>query len=184
MVTQVLRQWRILWILPRAPPRIDVRAIQRRLVEHGFQVTRRTIQRDLAVLARAFPIVADDREKPFGWRWADGAELVCPMPILGIASGAAPEIELRLSVAHAVVRGVLEGLRGREGDACAIETARGIGGRTHVHARVADTCALRRFLLGFGGDVEVIGPASMRADFTRDAASLAARYDRRATMDG
>jgi len=49
------------------------------LADAGFEVTRRTLQRDLAKLAGIYPLVCDERNKPFGWSWsADAAFLDVP----------------------------------------------------------------------------------------------------------
>jgi predicted DNA-binding transcriptional regulator YafY len=65
----LLRQWNMLRLLPRAPGKISVRDLCQRLCDAEFPVTERTIQRDLNELATVFPLVVDDREKPFGWSW-------------------------------------------------------------------------------------------------------------------
>lgn len=69
-------------LLPKGPRRIDTATLEERLRERGFDVHRRTIQRDLVELAGVFPIVSDERTKPYGWRWADDAELRCAIPAL------------------------------------------------------------------------------------------------------
>lgn len=65
----LLRQWHMLHTIPRAPRKISVQAIRARLSESEFSVTARTIQRDLQELSQVFPLVVDDRDKPFGWSW-------------------------------------------------------------------------------------------------------------------
>lgn len=65
----LLRQWTMLRFIPRAPARISVRDLQQRLRDADFVVTTRTIQRDLLELSTVFPLVSDDREKPYGWSW-------------------------------------------------------------------------------------------------------------------
>lgn len=65
----LLRQWNMLRLLPRAPGKISVRDLCQRLRDAEFAVTERTIQRDLNELAAVFPLVVDDRDKPFGWSW-------------------------------------------------------------------------------------------------------------------
>lgn len=65
----LLRQWNMLRMLPRAPGKISVRDLAQRLSDAEFPVTERTIQRDLQELAAVFPLVVDDRDKPFGWSW-------------------------------------------------------------------------------------------------------------------
>lgn len=78
MGATILRQWMILIVLPRPPRRIDTASIESRLRERGIEVHRRTIQRDLLELAEIFPIVADERAKPYGWRWSDDAGELLP----------------------------------------------------------------------------------------------------------
>ena len=72
--TDVLsRQWCLLRHIPRAPARMAAGELCRRLAAEGFEVTERTVQRDLQTLSRSFPIASDERAKPFGWSWARGA---------------------------------------------------------------------------------------------------------------
>lgn len=65
----LLRQWSMLRLLPRAPARITARELCDRLSTADFPVTKRTVERDLNELAGVFPLVVDDREKPYGWSW-------------------------------------------------------------------------------------------------------------------
>src|SRR5687768_2309629 len=65
----LLRQWTMLRLIPRSPARIAVKDLQEQLRDADFLVTRRTVQRDLADLSTVFPLVSDDREKPYGWSW-------------------------------------------------------------------------------------------------------------------
>ena len=65
----LLRQWHMLRAIPRHPRRISVREIRASLDVAGFSVTARTVQRDLMELSNAFPLVSDEREKPYGWSW-------------------------------------------------------------------------------------------------------------------
>ena len=80
MASAIVRQWLILSMLPQRPRRIDTSAIESRLRARGIDVHRRTIQRDLIELAEAFPIIADERAKPFGWRWSDDATFLGQLP--------------------------------------------------------------------------------------------------------
>jgi len=65
----LLRQWHMLRMVPRAPARITVQELCERLCLADFRVTERTVQRDLRELSNVFPVVVDEREKPFGWSW-------------------------------------------------------------------------------------------------------------------
>lgn len=66
----VYRHWLLLQMIPRAPRRIDTKALEAQLHSLGHEVHRRTIQRDLEKLSEIFPLACDDREKPFGWSWS------------------------------------------------------------------------------------------------------------------
>lgn len=65
----VLRQWHMLRLVQRYPQKISMQAIKGVLEVQGFDSTERTIQRNLVEFSRAFPLVVDDRAKPFGWSW-------------------------------------------------------------------------------------------------------------------
>lgn len=67
------RQWLMLQCIPRSPAKVTARELARRLADEGFDVTKRTVERDLAALSRTFPIASDERGKPFGWSWQKDA---------------------------------------------------------------------------------------------------------------
>lgn len=69
----LLRHWHTLRLVPRYPSKITVRDIKNSLFQEGFDVTTRTLQRDLQDLSAIFPLVVDDQEKPFGWSWQKDA---------------------------------------------------------------------------------------------------------------
>lgn len=56
----ILRFLTMLRMLPRAPRKIDTATMERRRRDEGYDVTRRTIQRDLHQLARTFPLLCDE----------------------------------------------------------------------------------------------------------------------------
>lgn len=76
MASATLRQWHLLALLPMGPRRADTATLAAQLAEQGLVVHRRTVQRDLIELSKLFPIVSDERTKPYGWRWADDAALL------------------------------------------------------------------------------------------------------------
>lgn len=80
----LFRQWHMLRYVPRHPRRITVRSIQEQLTLDGFRVSDRTVQRDLLELSRVFPLIVDDREKPFGWSWQKDAKAF-DLPGLSVA---------------------------------------------------------------------------------------------------
>ena len=69
------RQWAVLQAVPRSPLKVTTAEIETRLRDEGFEVSRRTIERDLHALSGRFPLALDDRSKPYGWSWAKGASL-------------------------------------------------------------------------------------------------------------
>ena len=107
MSSAIVRQWWILSMLPVRPRRIDTGVIEAGLRSRGIDVHRRTIQRDLLDLAEVFPIVADDRAKPFGWRWADEAAFVGPVPH---PKGDASTVDVTLRVARAALSTLMASL--------------------------------------------------------------------------
>lgn len=63
------RQWLMLQWIPRHPQRTTARELAERLAAEGYAVSKRTVERDLDSLSAAFPLAADERDKPFGWSW-------------------------------------------------------------------------------------------------------------------
>lgn len=171
MGSAIVRQWHLLTLLPMGPRRIDAATLEEMLRSRGLHVHRRTIQRDLIELGAVFPIVSDDRSRPYGWRWADDAELRCPIPAFPRTPSSVPEVELRLSVSEAALRAVLAGLRG------SVAGVRVAGG-TEVRALVGDGSSLRRWLFGFGDALEVLAPADLRSALAEKAARTVAVYTR------
>lgn len=68
------RYWHMLRCIPHHPGRITTEEIARKLASEGFDVTRRTIERDLRKLSEHFAIEADESDKPFGWFWCPGVK--------------------------------------------------------------------------------------------------------------
>jgi predicted DNA-binding transcriptional regulator YafY len=69
----LLRQWETLRLIPRYPKKITAREVQKSLANRDFEVTKRTIERDLQTLSEVFPITSDERAKPYGWSWQKDA---------------------------------------------------------------------------------------------------------------
>lgn len=68
------RYWLMLRLIPRYPVKIDGGELEARLRGEGYEITRRTIQRDLEKLSRIFPLLCDGQSKPYGWSWSRDAE--------------------------------------------------------------------------------------------------------------
>lgn len=58
--------------IPRHPKRVDAQTIHAKLDDLGISVSLRTVQRDLNMMARSFPLDFDE-SKPQGWCWRQGA---------------------------------------------------------------------------------------------------------------
>lgn len=169
MSATILRQWRILLMLPRPPRRIDTATIESRLRGHGVEVHRRTIQRDLNELCDVFPIVADERAKPYGWRWADDADfaIASPRPDALARLGGCLEVTFRTSTKTLTMlrdRLVMCDVRVLSlGDVTRDEDRDEEGERIDVvAARIEDTDASKRILLGHGDLVEILTPFELR----------------------
>ena len=59
--------------IPRSR-KITAAELHRQLKDAGMERTERTIQRQLEMLSRHFEIERDERSKPYGYRWLDGAQ--------------------------------------------------------------------------------------------------------------
>lgn len=71
----LLRQWQMLRVIPRYPQKITARDLHEKLKSEQFNVTKRTVERDLLSLSETFPLVSDERDRPYGWSWKKDAPL-------------------------------------------------------------------------------------------------------------
>ncbi|TXT26557.1 MAG: transcriptional regulator-like protein [Gallionellaceae bacterium] len=69
-----LRQWAMLRRIPQQPRQITALELTGRLESEGFEVSKRTVERDLHSLSGIFPLIANDRSRPYGWSWSKDAE--------------------------------------------------------------------------------------------------------------
>ncbi len=69
------RQWQMLRLIPRQPQKITAGDLHKKLTEENFDVGKRTVERDLQSLSGLFPLVSDERDKPYGWSWKKDAPL-------------------------------------------------------------------------------------------------------------
>lgn len=74
----LLRQWTLLQTIPRHYY-TSIGELHEKIVDQGFPVNKRTIERDLAELELVFPLDARKDSKPYGWRW-DPAVKVMDIP--------------------------------------------------------------------------------------------------------
>jgi len=71
-----MRQWQMLRLVPRHPAKVSTTELKQRLADGGFETTQRTIQRDLMTLSNIYPLICDERGKPFGWSWMADAHIM------------------------------------------------------------------------------------------------------------
>jgi predicted DNA-binding transcriptional regulator YafY len=74
MSETLLRQFECLKFLSRDRKK-SATEIHRHLEDRGHKVSRRTIERDLQMLSTPFGLVSDERNKPFGWKYADSVSV-------------------------------------------------------------------------------------------------------------
>jgi predicted DNA-binding transcriptional regulator YafY len=75
MSDQATRIIEMLRAIPREG-KISTSELARRLQEAGFPIDQRSVQRDLDRLSQLYPLIADTRNKPYGWKWAPDARAV------------------------------------------------------------------------------------------------------------
>jgi predicted DNA-binding transcriptional regulator YafY len=96
----LLRHWHMLRHVPRYPRKITAQDLRRLLADNGYDITARSLQRDLNELSGTFPITCDNREKPYGWSWQKDA------PSFDLPGLSAPEA-LTLALAEAYLQPLL-----------------------------------------------------------------------------
>jgi predicted DNA-binding transcriptional regulator YafY len=75
----LLRQLVTLQLIPRQPSRITTSALQEKLAQRGFEVSLRSLQRDLKDrLSLHFPLICDEDSKPFRWSFDREAHINMP----------------------------------------------------------------------------------------------------------
>ncbi len=72
----ISRQWDILQRIPRLPRRVTVREVFDALPQSEYDVSLRTIQRDVVALTRKFPITCDEEGRTQYWYWMRDADQV------------------------------------------------------------------------------------------------------------
>lgn len=74
----LLRQWAMLNYIPRHPRKVDVGTLATKLSAAGYEISKRSVQRDLITLSQVVPLISDNA-KPQGWSWKpDAAQLELP----------------------------------------------------------------------------------------------------------
>lgn len=70
----LLRQWMILTNIPPFPRKISAAELTERVKSRGFDISKRTMERNLQSLSQMFPIQSDERSRPYGWSWSRDAD--------------------------------------------------------------------------------------------------------------
>lgn len=96
----LLRHWQTLRLIPRYPQKATAADLCSALEAEGFAVGKRTVERDLQALSRIFPLLVDERAKPYGWSWNRDAAAF-DLPGLSLSES------LTLLMAHEHLRAVL-----------------------------------------------------------------------------
>ena len=89
----LLRLLTMLRCIPQHPRQITARELNDRVEAEGFVVSKRTVERDLLSLSEIFPLLANERSRPYGWSWSKDAEAFA-LP------GMSPLQALTLELAH------------------------------------------------------------------------------------
>ncbi|TCT26095.1 helix-turn-helix transcriptional regulator [Thermomonas haemolytica] len=97
----------LLQAIPRSPLKMTTAELESRLLVEGFEVSRRTIERDLHALSARFPLLLDDRSRPYGWSWSRGSGLMALPRLL-------PSQSVVLLLARAHLRALLPEALGKE----------------------------------------------------------------------
>ena len=69
-----IRLIKLLTYIPKYPAKRSLSNFKEHLESLGYEVTDRTIQRDLLKLEKYFPLLCDDRNPPYGWSWQEDAK--------------------------------------------------------------------------------------------------------------
>lgn len=76
-----LRYIKMLECIPTQPRKVTAKDVGARLAEAGYEISARSVERDLEKLAAVFPLTRDDRSRPYGWSWMKDASRVDIQPI-------------------------------------------------------------------------------------------------------
>ncbi len=92
MSDTLFRLLTLLQLVPRTPRSTTAPKLREELAKRGYEVTVRSVQRDLEGLSGPFPLLCDDRSKPYTWSWDQYALRELP--------GLDPPTALTFTLAH------------------------------------------------------------------------------------
>jgi predicted DNA-binding transcriptional regulator YafY len=90
-----MRHWTMLRLVPRHPIKTTSAALTKALLAEGFNISKRSVERDIDLLSADFPLICDDRAKPYGWSWKADAK---PLHLPGLQAHEA--LVFKLAEAH------------------------------------------------------------------------------------
>lgn len=71
VVDSVIRQIKVLALIPQLPASTTISEVHNKINEYGFDVTSKTIERDINALCRFFPITTVENSKPYRWSFSE-----------------------------------------------------------------------------------------------------------------
>ena len=174
----ISRQWALLRQLPNRSPGITSAELVWRLRDVGFNVSKRTVERDLNELSLIFPLERNDKSIPFGWHWSANVvgELRGHFDLQGFLRGETIQpgqeggLELQAWVSDQVARQL------RDAPLSADMQLTPLAQGHLLQATVQDGGALRWWVLSQGEGVRVEQPAGLRNEIARTLSNAAAKY--------
>lgn len=104
------RQWELLKLLPSRPPGYTVQVLVEQLADAGYEISKRTVERDLNELSLLFPLQCNNKGMPYGWYWTPGS----PSDLPGVTLSEALTLQLvETSLRPLLPAGILKSLQPR-----------------------------------------------------------------------
>ena len=69
----LLRLLTMLRYIPVHPQQVTAKELTKRLETDRFDVSKRTVERDLISLSEIFSLISNERSRPYGWSWSKQA---------------------------------------------------------------------------------------------------------------
>ncbi|MBF7731114.1 helix-turn-helix transcriptional regulator [Pseudomonas sp. N040] len=104
------RQWELLKLLPSRLPGYTVQMLVEKLADGGYEISKRTVERDLNELSLLFPLQCNNKGMPYGWYWTPGS----PSDLPGVTLSEALTLQLvENSLRPLLPAGILKSLQPR-----------------------------------------------------------------------
>lgn len=69
------RQWEMLRLIPRYPNQITANQLTGKLKDRGYEINKRSVERDLLMFEELFGLQVRDDSRPYGWSWPKDAAI-------------------------------------------------------------------------------------------------------------